>query len=74
MPSVLPPELPRWKHPANTKAKLDWANISIIDISSFEEAGGKEKLAEELRSAVSSRQVLVIYSKHRDVGPNDRLL
>jgi len=74
MPSVVPPELPHWKHPAKTKAKLDWANISVIDISSFEEPGGKDKLAEELRSAVSSRRVIDIYAKHRNVGPNDRPL
>jgi hypothetical protein len=54
MPSALLPELPQWKRPAKTKANLDWANISVIDISSFDEPGRKEELAEELRNAVSS--------------------
>ena len=55
MPSAVsePAPLPQWKRPAKTKAKLDWADIAVIDISSFDEPGGKEKLAEELRDAVS---------------------
>jgi hypothetical protein len=55
MPSAIPPEppvLPTWKRPAPTKADLPWADISVIDISSFDEHGGKEKLAEQLRHAV----------------------
>lgn len=54
MPSAILPRLPQWKRPAKTKAKLDWADISVIDISSFNEPGGKEKLAEQLQHAVCS--------------------
>jgi hypothetical protein len=50
MPSAIPP----WKRPAKTKVDLPWADISVIDISTFNEPGGKQKLAEQLRQAVSS--------------------
>ena len=46
--------LPQWKRPAKTKARLDWADIAVIDISSFDEPGAKEKLAKELQQAVGS--------------------
>jgi hypothetical protein len=52
MPSAISPELPQWKRPAKTSVALDWADISVIDLSTFDEPGGKEKLAEELRHAV----------------------
>jgi len=57
MPSAIspePPTLPTWKRPAPTKVELPWADISVIDISSFNEPGGKEKLAEQLCHAVST--------------------
>ena len=57
MPSAIspePPVLPIWKRPAPTKVDLPWADISVIDISSFDEPGEKEKLAEQLRHAVSN--------------------
>ena len=55
MPSAIspePPVFPTWKRPAPTTVDLPWADISVIDISSFDEPGGKEKLAEQLRHAV----------------------
>jgi len=55
MPSLISPEpsvLSTWKRPAPTKVDLPWANISIIGISTFDEPGGKEKLAEQLQHAV----------------------
>ncbi|KAF2124933.1 2OG-Fe(II) oxygenase superfamily protein [Dothidotthia symphoricarpi CBS 119687] len=47
-----PPTIPRWKRPGKTTENLDWADIKIIDLSTFDEPGGKQKLAEELRDAV----------------------
>jgi gibberellin 2-oxidase len=55
MPSAISPEqspLPRWKRPAPTNVDLPWAEISVIDISTFDEPGAKEKLANQLRHAV----------------------
>jgi len=46
------PDLPRWEQPAKTSAKLPWANIKTIDLSNFDEPGGKQKLAADLRDAV----------------------
>lgn len=46
------PELPKWQRPEKTKHDLPWADIKIIDLSTFNDAGGKEKLAAELRDAV----------------------
>ncbi|KIV77956.1 hypothetical protein PV11_09729 [Exophiala sideris] len=44
--------LRRWERPSKTAHQLDWADIKVIDISTFDEPGGKEKLAEQLRDAV----------------------
>lgn len=57
MPSVTypdPPFIPKWKRPGKTQEQLDWADIKVIDLSTFDEPGGKQKLAEELRDAVSA--------------------
>ena len=56
MPSAVSPELPaipKWKRPAKTAEELDWAEIKVIDLSTYDEPNGKQKLAEELRDAVS---------------------
>jgi hypothetical protein len=53
MPSAQSRELPEWKRPAKTTTNLDRAEISVIDIFCFDKPGGKEKLAEDLRNAVS---------------------
>ncbi|KAL5119165.1 hypothetical protein ACEQ8H_002872 [Pleosporales sp. CAS-2024a] len=47
-----PPTIPKWNRPAKTSADLDWADIKVIDLSTFDEPGGKQKLAEHLRDAV----------------------
>lgn len=72
MPSATLPELPvipKWNRPGKTNEELDWADIKIIDLSSFDELGGKQKLAEELRDAV--RRILLdnelVSNKHRCV-------
>jgi hypothetical protein len=55
MPSATyaePPAIAKWKRPEHTTEKLDWADIKIIDLSTFDEPNGKQKLAEELRDAV----------------------
>lgn len=51
-PEVEP--LPRWKRPTKTSAELDWAEIKVIDLSNFNALGEKQRLAKELRDAVSS--------------------
>jgi hypothetical protein len=56
MPSATypePPTIPKWKRPGKTSESLDWADIKVIDLSTFYEPGGKQKLAEDLRDAVS---------------------
>lgn len=45
--------LPKWERPKKTTVDLDWADISVIDLSLFDTPSGKEKLADELRYAVS---------------------
>lgn len=55
MPSAVTPEplaIPRWKRPKHTTERVDWADIKVIDLSTFDSPGGKQKLAEELRDAV----------------------
>jgi gibberellin 2-oxidase len=59
MPSAVlpePPAIPKWKRPGKTNEELEWADIKVIDLSSFDEPGGKEKLAEDLRDAVRIHQ------------------
>jgi gibberellin 2-oxidase len=46
------PDLPHWEQPAKTSEKLQWANIKTIDLSTFDQPGGKQKLAADLRDAV----------------------
>jgi len=56
MPSATlqqPPSIPKWERPKHTTKKLDWAEIKVIDLSTYHEPNGKQKLAEELRDAVS---------------------
>lgn len=52
MPSAVPHTLPKWERPGETSEKLEWADIKVIDLSTYDQPGGKEKLAEELRDAV----------------------
>lgn len=56
MPIALKPAeelpLPRWERPPKTTQDLPWADIKVLDLSTFDVPGGKQKLAEELREAV----------------------
>ncbi|KAF1357715.1 2OG-Fe(II) oxygenase superfamily protein [Lizonia empirigonia] len=57
MPSATysePPAIPKWKRPGKTSEDLDWADIKVIDLSTFDKPGGRQKLAEDLRDAVHS--------------------
>ena len=56
-PGVLTDEVPsisHWKRPEKTTADLPWADIKVIDLSTYDLPGGKEQLAEDLREAVST--------------------
>lgn len=63
MPIALSPSealpLPKWERPAKTSYDLPWADIKVLDLSTFDEPGGKEKLAEELRDAVRTENHLI---------------
>jgi len=55
MPSAMyaePPAIPKWQRSDKTSESLDWADIKMIDLSIFDEPGGKQRLAEDLRDAV----------------------
>ncbi|KAJ3830472.1 gibberellin 2-oxidase [Lentinula raphanica] len=46
------PELLSWtEHPVTTEP-LDWAPLAIIDLAKFDQPGGKQELANELKDAV----------------------
>ncbi|KAL4878077.1 hypothetical protein BJY04DRAFT_229980 [Aspergillus karnatakaensis] len=42
-----------WSRPSPTKEDLDWAPLAEIDLSTFEEPGGKEALARQLYDAIT---------------------
>ncbi|KAK6363898.1 hypothetical protein LTS17_012716 [Exophiala oligosperma] len=42
-----------WSRPAHTKENLDWAPLTKIDLSRFDQPGGKQALAKELYDAVT---------------------
>jgi isopenicillin N synthase-like dioxygenase len=42
-----------WSRPAPTKEDLDWAPLAQIDLSRFDEPGGKQELAQQLYEAVT---------------------
>ncbi|KAJ6145479.1 hypothetical protein N7470_009374 [Penicillium chermesinum] len=42
-----------WTRPAPTKENLDWAPLVEIDLSRFDEPGGKQELAKQLYDAVT---------------------
>jgi len=42
-----------WSRPAPTKKDLDWAPLAQIDLSRFDEPGGKQELAKQLYDAVT---------------------
>ncbi|KAK1223450.1 hypothetical protein PQX77_013689, partial [Marasmius sp. AFHP31] len=43
-----------WTRPAETTEPLDWAPLKTIDLSVFDQPGGKEKLAEDLRDSAKN--------------------
>ncbi|KAJ7017695.1 hypothetical protein C8F04DRAFT_1154983 [Mycena alexandri] len=45
---------PAWTRPTETKEVLDWALLKEIDLSMFDDPGGKEKLAAELHDVVKN--------------------
>lgn len=54
-PEVLTENIPikAWNRPAPTKEELEWAPLVEIDLSRFDEPGGKQALAEQLYDAVT---------------------
>lgn len=42
----------KWARPEPTKENLDWAPLATIDLSRFDEPGGKQELAKQLYDAV----------------------
>lgn len=42
-----------WSRPKVTSEKLDWADLPMIDLSRFDEPGGKRELANQLYDAVT---------------------
>jgi hypothetical protein len=42
-----------WSRPEPTKEELDWAPLAQIDLSRFDEPGGKQELAKQLYDAVT---------------------
>ena len=56
MPSAVPKQipLPQWIPPAKTQNDLLWADLSVVDLSFYDEPGGKQRLANQLKEAVSS--------------------
>lgn len=53
MPVSSRPLVKQWVSPKETKEDLDWADLTVLDISSFDEPGGKQKLADQLKQAVN---------------------
>lgn len=42
-----------WSRPTPTKEELDWAPLAQIDLSRFDEPGGKQEVAKQLYDAVT---------------------
>lgn len=49
------PRTPKpWIQPQETQEPLDWADLATIDLSTFDEIGGKQKLAKQLDEAIKN--------------------
>jgi isopenicillin N synthase-like dioxygenase len=48
------PTYPRYQDIPETTADLDWADLITIDLSKFDEPGGKQELATQLKHAIST--------------------
>ncbi|KAH6656994.1 2OG-Fe(II) oxygenase superfamily protein [Truncatella angustata] len=46
------PSIPTYSQIPETKYELDWAGLATLDLSTFEQPGGKEKLAQQLSEAI----------------------
>ncbi|KAG5353062.1 hypothetical protein C0989_010870 [Termitomyces sp. Mn162] len=53
MPALTKPALESFTHPSETSAPLDWAPLTIIDLSKFDTPGGKEQLAQDLKDPLT---------------------
>lgn len=51
----------KWHRPEKTTHDLPWADIKTIDMSLFDQPGGKRKLAEELRDGVSHLLSILLF-------------
>ncbi|KAK5938898.1 hypothetical protein PMZ80_009090 [Knufia obscura] len=49
-----PAPLPKYEQAAVTTQELDWADLVTLDLSDFDNPGGKERLAEQLFDAVQN--------------------
>jgi len=49
-----PLPLPKYEQVPVTKQELDWADLVTLDLSDFENPGGKERLAKQLFDAVQN--------------------
>jgi len=49
-----PLPLPKYEQIAVTKQELDWADLVTLDLSDFENEGGKDRLAKQLFDAVQN--------------------
>ena len=52
-PQVKPVLVKPWSRPQYTKEDLDWAPLTTIDLSRFDEPGGKQELAKQLYDAAT---------------------
>lgn len=42
-----------WSRPKQTREDLDWAELPKLDLSRFDEPGGKQQLADQFRDAIT---------------------
>lgn len=50
--ATIRPQPKEWVAPQETQEDLDWAELTTVDISKFDQPGGKQELANELKQAV----------------------
>ncbi|SPO07421.1 probable iron/ascorbate family oxidoreductases [Cephalotrichum gorgonifer] len=66
MPGVI---VNRYEHTPETKEDLDWAELITLDLSLYEQAGGKEELVKQLEHAV--RNVGFFYVKGFNISQEE---
>lgn len=57
-----------WTRPSPTSEDLDWAPLVKIDLSKFDEPGGKQELAKQLYDAVTKVGFWVVVNSGLDDG------